>query len=322
MTYERVFDDAGNQTAILRSHLIFKPDKWSGTDASPYATVLAPEPLPTEIPAIPVYHLKNIDPTDPFGSSELRGIESVLLGINQTVSDEDLTLALEGIGVYATDGGAPRDEKGNATDWIMGPGRVLTNALNMRRISGATNLSAYGEHYERMLNAARMALGASDAAIGKVDSATAESGIALALQLAPMVAHTKPKDQHIIDVHAQMFYDLCFWLAVYEELPMLLMSGESGQTIPSVIVQPTIGTKIPINRKQILDEIIAMRLSTPPLVSLQTAVKLLRQAGYDLEENEAELILAEEAQQGGEPGNTGEADAEARRQQENEGVNA
>src|ERR1044072_7800516 len=113
----------------------------------------------------------------------------------------------------ATDGGAPRDEKGNATDWIMGPGRVLTNALNMRRISGATNLSAYGEHYERMLNAARMALGASDAAIGKVDSATAESGIALALQLAPMVAHTKPKDQHIIDVHAQMFYDLCFWLA-------------------------------------------------------------------------------------------------------------
>src|ERR1044072_4147208 len=167
-----------------------------------------------------------------------------------------------------------------------------------------------------------VALGASDAAIGKVDSATAESGIALALQLAPMVAHTKPKDQHIIDVHAQMFYDLCFWLAVYEELPMLLMSGESGQTIPSVIVQPTIGTKIPINRKQILDEIIAMRLSTPPLVSLQTAVKLLRQAGYDLEENEAELILAEEAQQGGEPGNTGEADAEARRQQENEGVNA
>jgi hypothetical protein len=116
MTYERIFDEAGNQTGIIRSHAIYKPDEWSGTQASPTATVLSPEELPTEIPAIPVYHLKNIDPTAPFGSSELRGLESALLGINQTISDEDLTLALEGIGVYATDSGAPRDSQGNEVD--------------------------------------------------------------------------------------------------------------------------------------------------------------------------------------------------------------
>jgi hypothetical protein len=292
MTYERVFDDAGNQTAIIASHLIFKPDEWAGTKASPTLTVLAPVELPPEIPAIPVYHLKNLDPTAPFGSSHLRGLESVLLGINQTISDEDLTLAIEGIGVYASDGGAPRDEQGNTVDWIMGPGRVLTQAPGLRRISGATNISSYGDHYNRLFEAVRMATGASDAAVGKLDSATAESGIALALQLAPIMALTAPLDQHIIDVHAQMFHDLCYWLTVYEELP-LLMSGEAGQLTPAVLVQPTIGTKIPVNRKQTLEEITVMRLATPALISMQTAIKLLREAGFGLEENELELVLKE-----------------------------
>lgn len=316
MTYERVFDESGEQTAIIRSHLIFKPDEWAGTDASPYATVLSAEPLPPEIPAIPVYHLKNIDPTAPFGSSELRGLESALLGINQTISDEDLTLAMEGIGVYASDGGAPRDEQGRETDWIMGPGRVLTQAVGLRRISGATNMAAYGDHYNRLVDAVRSALGASDAAVGKVDSATAESGIALALQLAPMIAHTKPKDQHIIDVHAQMGHDLCFWLAVYEELP-LLMSGEGGVTTPAVLVQPTIGNKIPINRKQILDEVITMRMSTPALISMATSVKILRGAGFALEENELELVLAENEQfMGNLNGEQDDAEEQARRDAE------
>jgi hypothetical protein len=316
MTYERVFDNDGNQTAIMRSHLIFKPDEWAGTKASPTATVLAPEPLPPEIPAIPVYHLKNIDPTAPFGSSELRGLESALLGINQTVSDEDLTLAIEGIGVYATDGGAPRDEQGRETDWIMGPGRVLTQAINLRRISGATSLAAYGEHYDRLVDAVRAALGASDAAVGKVGTDVAESGIALALQLAPIIAHTKPKDQNIIDVHAQMFHDLCYWLTVYEELP-LLMSGEEGSLTPAVLVQPTIGNKIPINRKQVLDDVVAMRMTTPALISMKTAVRLLREAGYDLEENELDLVLAENEEfMGNLNGEQDDAAAQARRDAE------
>jgi hypothetical protein len=315
MTYERLFDEGGNQTAIMRSHAVYKPDEWSGTKAGPVATILAPEALPPEIPAIPVYHLKNIDPTAPFGSSELRGLESALLGINQTISDEDLTLSLEGIGVYATEGGAPRDAQGNETDWIMGPGRVLTGAKDLRRITGATNLAAYGEHYGRLIDAVRSALGASDAAVGKVDSATAESGIALALQLAPMIAHTKPKDQHIVDVHAQMFHDLCFWFTAYEELP-LLMNGENGETTPAVTVQPTIGNKIPINRKQTLDEVIAMRMATPALISMQTAVKVLRDAGFPLEENELELVKKENEDLANFNGEQDDANADTRRNAE------
>lgn len=296
MTYERVFDEAGNQTEIVRSHAIYKPDEWAGTDASPTATVLAPEPLPPEIPAIPVYHLKNIDPTAPFGSSELRGLESVLLGVNQTVSDEDASLALDGIGIYATDGGAPRDQNGNEVDWVFGPGRVLTHAGGLKRVNGTSSVAPFGEHYDRLVNAVKEAVGASDVAIGKAEAGTAESGIALLIQLGPILAYTAEKDQHIIDVHAQMFHDLCFWLTVYEELPLIIGNPDGEGETPAVVVQPTIGEKIPVNKKQVLDDILSMRSSSPALISMQTAIRLLREAGFDLEENEFELVMAENEQ--------------------------
>jgi hypothetical protein len=292
MTYERLFDEAGNQTEIIRSHAIFKPDAWAGTQASPTSTILAPEPLPADIPAIPVYHLKNTDPTAPFGSSEMRGLESVLLGVNQTVSDEDAALALDGIGIYATDGGAPRDQNGNEVDWVFGPGRVLIHAGGLKRVNGTGSVTPFGDHYDRLVNAVKEAVGASDVAVGKAEAGTAESGIALLIQLGPILAHTAEKDQHIIDVHAQMFHDLCFWLTVYEELP-LVMTGEGGQMTPVVTVQPIIGEKIPVNRKQIIDEVMTLRMAVPPLMSIATAHKILIAAGVPLEENELALIQAE-----------------------------
>lgn len=294
LTYTRVFDANGNQTGITVEHALFKPDEWTAADAKPTAVVMPVKTLPPAIPAIPVYHLRNFDPTMPFGSSEMRGLESVLLGINQTVSDEDMALALDGIGIYATDAGTPVDENGNEVDYIMGPGRVLSGATNLRRISGVGSVTPYGDHYDRMFGAARQSLGASDVAIGKVESATAESGVALLLQLAPMLASTGEKDQHIIDVMSQFFYDLCYWLATYEELTPLLMSGGEGATVPSVLITPTIGEKIPTNLKQLIENIAGLRSLVPPLISVATSTKLLRAAGLALEENEAELVAQEE----------------------------
>jgi hypothetical protein len=322
MTYERLFDDAGNQTEIIRSHQVFKPDEWAGTKAGPVATILPAEPLPSDIPAIPVYHLKNIDPTAPFGSSELRGLESVLLGINQTVSDEDAALALDGIGIYATDGGAPRDESGNQVDWIMGPGRVLIQANGLRRVNGTGSVTPFGDHYDRLRAAAKEVVGASDAAVGKADAGTAESGIALLLEMGPLLAYTGEKDQHIIDVHSQMFHDLCFWFYVYEELP-LIATGEGGALTPVVVVTPVIGDKLPVNRKAVIDEVLTLRSGTPSLISMATAHKMLREAGVPLEDNELELIRQENeeflANFNGEQDDT---EDDSRREEENAGAEA
>lgn len=293
LTYERLFDSGGIQTGIQVSQGLFSLQDWAKGDTSPKSVVIPPKVLPDSIPAIPIYHLKNVDATDRFGSSELRGGESVLLGINQTMSDEDLTLAMDGIGVYATSSGPPIDSAGNTTDWIMGPGRVLSNAGDLRRVSGAGSVAPYGEHYDRLIEAIKQAHGLSDVAVGKVDSATAESGVALAIQLGPILSYTDVGDQHIMDVMGQMFHDLCFWLMEYEELPLIGV-GEAGEPSPVVLVQPTIGEKVPKNTKESFERIITLRGMIPPLISIPTALNMLRAIGLDIPEGE-EAVLATEA---------------------------
>lgn len=323
MTYNRIVDNDGNFTGqIMRSHAVYEQKEWALDTAKPIVTILNEEPLPDVIPAIPVYHIKNGDSTEPFGSSELRGLESTLLGINQTVSDEDAALALDGIGIYATDGGAPRDAQGNETDWVMGPGRVLTHAGGLKRVNGTSSVTPFGDHYNRLRDAVMETVGASDVARGQVTSGDAESGIALLLKLGPILSYTSETDKHILEVHAQMFYDLCFWLAEYEELDVLLSTGEGGETVPSVRVVPTIGDKVPVNLQAVIEMILQLRNATPSMISIATSHKLLREAGLPLEDNEFDLIQKEnEALLANFNGEQDDSNADNRRAQEDANAN-
>lgn len=291
LTYEKLLAADGT-TQIQRSHGIFELDKWWEAD-KPTAVVLAAEMLPLEITSIPVYHLKNFDPNAPFGSSLLRGLESVLVGLNQSISDEDLALAMEGIGIFATDGRGPTDEQGNEIAWILGPGRVLTQANGLRRITGVTSVSPYGDHLGRLEKAAKESVGASDVAVGQVDGATAESGVAILLKLGPILALTDEGDKDIVDVHGNLFYDLMKWLAVVEELALLQGSGPLA--IPKVTMTPIIGAKIPVNRKQVIDDVVALRNLIPPLLSVRTSHDMLRAAGLAIPDDEAQQLATEAA---------------------------
>ncbi|MGH3433180.1 MAG: hypothetical protein ACRDQB_10120, partial [Thermocrispum sp.] len=81
-------------------------------------------------------------------------------------------------------------------------------------------------------------------------------------------------------------------------------------------VVPTIGQKIPMNRKQIIEEIVALRSLVPPVISMTTVHRLLTNMGMKLEDNEAALIQAE--QEGLLTGSSAEEDEteEARRGEE------
>lgn len=294
LTYTKLMDEeTGVVLGITRSHGLFKTDKWWEL-TTPEQTILAEETLPPEITSIPVYHVKMLTVNAPFGSSYLRGLESALGAVNQAISDEDLTLAMEGLGVYATDGGPPLDEDNNETDVVMGPARIIANANGLRRINGVGSVSPYTEHLHTLKTSLQEALGASDVTIGAVQSGEAESGIALLLRLGPMLAQTGMQDQHIVDVHTQMFYDLCFWLAVYEELPLL--TGSGAEAVPLVEVLPTIGSKVPVNQVEVIDNVVKLRNCVPPVVSLETSHAWLRAAGLDVPDNELELLAAEAQQ--------------------------
>jgi len=58
---------------------IFKVDEWEDPTKAPETVIQAVTELPAQITALPVYHTKNSEqPGDPFGSSEVRGLERIM----------------------------------------------------------------------------------------------------------------------------------------------------------------------------------------------------------------------------------------------------
>jgi hypothetical protein len=219
-----------------------------------------------------------------FGSSEIRGLEGLQAALNQSTTDEDLALALMGLGVYATDSaGSPTDGQGNQVDWFIYPGAVLENARGLRRVEGLTTVQPYTDHIGRLEGYLADATGATDAARGRLEVAEAESGIALTIKLAPTLAKADEKDQIIVDVHNQMFYDLVqMWLPTYDHI-----------NIMDVRVFAVLGDKLPVNRQSEADLVSGLVLNH--IMSAGSARNYLVSKGFTgmFDPQEGELVLAE-----------------------------
>lgn len=243
--------------------------------------------LDPRITAIPVYHIKNFrTPGAPFGTSELAGYETIIAGINQSISDEDLSLALEGLGLYWTNSGPPTDEDGNETNWKLGPGWVveIDQDATFGRVSGVSNVTPHQDHMSKLEQSMREASGVPDIAVGKVDVNVAESGIALAFQMGPLLAGNEEKEGEILAVMDHMLYDLTtMWFPVFE-----------GLTSPARPVS-LVDDPLPVNRKDVLNEIVTML--TNNIISIEYAQQLLSdKLGYDFPEEMLAQIVTQEAE--------------------------
>lgn len=227
---------------------LFEVDAWGGPTDRPVKVIKPLEMMPPEITALPVYHVKNFEePGNPFGSSEIRGFERIMAAINQSISDEDLALALEGIGMYATTAPEPTDNDGRKVPWKLGPGRVVHHpeTTDFRRVDGVGSVAPFQDHIGMLTKFLREASSTPDIAIGSVDVQVASSGIALALQLEPMLAKASEKNELIVDVHAQMGYDLINgWYPAFEDT-----------TFQDVTVVPVVGDPVPVDRSARLTEL-------------------------------------------------------------------
>lgn len=280
--YDRSIDDVGT---IYSSLTIWKQDEWFKADKNPVSVLVPPTPLPAGITALPVYHVPNGNETgEMFGSSELRGLETLQAALNQSNTDEDLAIALMGLGVFATDeAGSPVGPDGVARFWGMYPGIVIENAHGLRRLEGITTVAPYTDHINRIEGYLADATGATDAARGRIEVNEAESGVALELRLGPTLSKARTKDQIIEDVHAQMFHDLVnMWLPAFE-----------GVNVTDVRVFPQFGDKLPLNRTA--EATLISNLYVAGLVSSASARKYLDTHGFAgvFDPAEAELILAE-----------------------------
>lgn len=197
-------------------------------------------------------------------------------------SDEDLTLALDGLGMYATDSGAPQDESGNEVDWVLGPGRVveLAPGSTMARINGTGTVQPYQDHLKFLGDELAQSIGASDVAMGRVDVRSAESGISLQLQLAPLLDRNSERESEMLAVYDHMMYDLVHgWLPAYEQISV------------DVAIGSVVGDPMPVNRTEKIDEII--KLAAAGLVSTEWVQSELAKYGIDVPADDAAKALAE-----------------------------
>lgn len=317
-TYRREKDSKGRFTGLITSTLdFFELGKWD--DRNPeneirLVTSVYAITLPPLITQLPVYHFRNNPPQNsPFGVSEIAGVELLIKALNQSLSDEDLTLVTQGLGVYFTDAPPPIDAEGNEVPYEIGPGAVVQTGPEGKfgRVSGVSSVGPYQEHMRFADEQAMAGVGVPDIAAGQVDVSVAESGIARLLKLGPLMAKNAEKELEILDVHDQMLYDIVhMWLPSYEGTPVFLnldtMSGDEDQAVEvlSVVDDP-----MPKDRKAEIEELSTIfGLGVMPVDKLYAK---LNDLGYEFEEGDFEQAVADntliaEAQAGGGLGATGD----------------
>jgi hypothetical protein len=249
LTYEKITSEAPGSTAtIWREEAIWKiQPQWWGPEPERVQQILPREQLPAQIDEFPVYWFKNKDwQGQDYGSSELRGLEFLEWAVSQGATDTEMALALEGLGVYATDGGRPVDSNGDETDWEVSPGKVMEvpQGSYFRRVEGVGSITPMMDQLEYLEGKMREASALSDVALGRVTVQEAESGIALAIKFMPTLAKIEARDGEGLDTLEQMWFNLRAWFDAYESYS------------PEFTYDITIAeSKLPINRDAILNEL-------------------------------------------------------------------
>lgn len=254
LLYEYGESGDGDDSPDIGSAQVFRTETLWGLDQPWYdeekrelvQVILPTEPLPAPITTIPVYMFHNINWDGMlYGVSELKGFEKTFQAVSQVSSDQAAALALEGLGMYATDGGTPVDKDGKNRDWVIAPGYVaeVPQGSYFRRVEGVGSVKPTMDHIEYLESKIREAGGLSDVALGRVDVQTAESGIALAINFMPTLAKIEERDELGMGRLKQLFYDWKAWHQAYE-----------GDTFEEEIVV-TIGDKLPSNRTERVNEL-------------------------------------------------------------------
>lgn len=269
----------GGPSPITVEEATFEADAWGGPgqDEKRIKIIRQPTALDARITSLPIYNFPNTDQAGAiWGSSELRGFERLFSAINQSISDEELELILNGLGVYVTDSGTPVDQDtGEELPWNLGPGRVveIEQGKKFDRVDATKTVVPHQEHLKYLHNQLDENSGTPDIAKGSVDVQVAESGIALALQMAPIFSRAEEKELIITGKLKQMWFDIKVWLQVYE-----------GQDLGEVTLIPTYGPRIPNDDQTDFDRLMALAALDPPIVSGAWIRRQLTKLGYEFPE--------------------------------------
>lgn len=272
---------------VESSLMLVEVDKWwDNKEARIIKTIIEPKLLPEGITTIPLYLFKNIDwQGQPYGSSELRGFERLFGSVNQSAEDEEIALALEGLGVYATDAPHPTNTQGQQVPWNISPGRVIEMPANstFERVSGVGSIKPMQDHIGYLEHSLFEASGTFRPA--NIDVQVAQSGIALAIKFLPTLAKSEERETNGEGILQQMFLDWAAWEMAYE-----------NQTFGDVEfeVNVALGEKLPEDPAQTINELNNM-LDRGVISRDYYRTVMTEKFGYTFPDNIEEELLKEMA---------------------------
>lgn len=263
----------GNPEAeIAYERVIYETENFTDPTKRRTFRVDVPLDLLPGILAVPLYHFRGGGETDSvYGTSDLKGLERIFLAINQTATDQDLALAMAGLGLFVADA-SPVDNEGNISDWIVGPKRVIEvpTGGKFERVSGVQSVEPTVKHMEWIQRQAESVLGINAVALGDLENVgVAESGVALALRMSPLIDEATDREAEITDVTNQLLFDLKTFLSVYENI-----------NLPTTDVRIVYGPKLPVDKKGEIERL--NQMLEIKAISLEWYWQQLIDLGYDI----------------------------------------
>lgn len=290
-TFRRIFDETGEPTGVTSELRFFELGKWDDRSVkalekleeiteAPFAERIEDEePLPYPIVSLPLYkwRVRPMENTT-WGISILAGMETLLYALNQSLSDEDATLVFQGLGMYVTSAPPPLDPNTQqVTDWNIGPKQIIEIGQDQRfdRVTGVSDVAPMQDHMNFISDKGiAEGRGIPDVAAGRVDVTVAESGIALQLQLMPLLESNAELELEMLSTYDQLFYDITTqWLPAYE--PEMFGNAEAMAELSVVCV---FDDPKPKNRDAEIQETVL--LDTSNLILKSMVVAKLRSLGW------------------------------------------
>lgn len=278
LTYRKT-TGTGGPSPISVTDELYDIEDWGGPgmsqDSPKLIRALRPATvLPAPIDQLPLYLVPNFDtPGMIWGRSEMSGLERIMAALNQSISDEELALALGGLGVFWTDAGTPVDENGEETDWDLSPARMveLPDGKKLGRESGV-EVAPSQAHLKYLHGVIDEVMGHSSVAKGNIDVSSEVAGISLIIQLGPLLARVGEKEQTVTDVMTNLLYDLAKWWVAYE--------GTAFNSLMEVTRWvPQYGPKVPFNTAQAITDLLS--LTKEGVISYRYMRSKLRTMGFD-----------------------------------------
>ncbi|AHG24397.1 portal protein [Mycobacterium phage Damien] len=229
--------------------------------------------LPDPISQPPIYIWNTDAPQNStWGTSLLSGLETLIFALNQSITDEDLSLIMRGLGMYVTNAAPPvNPDSGEIMDWNVGPGQVIEISENQEftNVTGVDSVSPFQDHMNFMDDKGLLeSSGTPAVAVGKVDVAVAESGISLKLQLDPLLAANEDRELQMYLTMDRLHHDLVnMWIPAYE-----------GVQTNNAVVSTVFGDPMPVNENQVIQDVVLLRTSN--LILTEMAVDKLSSIGW------------------------------------------